>query len=908
MSNRDPWWEYNRTVQTLGVAFAYALTGHLGLLFATPPGYATPIWPASGIALGAFLLFGARIWPGVFLGSFLVHVWIGFDPSSFANLLVPLGIGLGATLQAALGAFLIRRFAGFPNALASEGEILRFYLWAAMSCSISTAIGTTALLIAHVIPASGFLINAGTWWIGDVMGVLIVTPLVLTWLARPREYWRNRQAMITVSLTASLLVSVLMVAFGAKWERERLVLKFDRYATDLASALNKNLAGYMGVLRSLQSYYVASQKIERREFQAFVAQSLIDYPAIRALSWNPLIPDPERERFEREIRQEGFPTFKITEQDDDGNFIPAARRPHYAAIQFIEPLAINENVLGYDASSDPVRRKALEQARDLGHPAVTGPTTLIQETGDQVGVVVFLPVYRYGLPNHTAADRRDYLAGYMAAVLHIEEMMHGFMADKKDDGIMHRLIDPSASSGNQILFRCQESIDTRLPMALESGFSRSQPLLHKTVAVPFGGRQWDLEITATQEYLAGNRVAHTWLTLTVGLLLTSAIGAFALLISGRNLQLRRLVAERTRERDRTRNHMELVLGSAGDGICGMDRDGNTTFANPAALRIIGLSESELVGRRQHDILHHSREDGTPYPADECPVHATLDDGEIRHVEDDVFWRTDGSSFPVEYTCTPIKAGDDVTGAVVVFRDIADRKRAEKALAASNKELQSFAYALSHDLKEPLRMISSYLGLINKRLGREKQQEVSEFMGYAVDGAQRMSRMISDLVHYSRVDSEAADLIVVSMPKVLQQALGNLSVAIDEKAARIDLPPDLPDVLGDHSQLVRVFQNLIGNGLKYHHPERAPVIEISVARDNGQWTWAVRDNGIGIDPEHFERIFGVFQRLHGQGQYEGMGIGLAVVKRIIERHGGHIWVQSEPDKGSTFLFTLPPVDS
>jgi len=240
--------------------------------------------------------------------------------------------------------------------------------------------------------------------------------------------------------------------------------------------------------------------------------------------------------------------------------------------------------------------------------------------------------------------------------------------------------------------------------------------------------------------------------------------------------------------------------------------------------------------------------------------------------------------------------------------IAARKRTEELLAKktaelqrSNQELEQFAYVASHDLQEPLRMVSSYVQLLARRYKGKLDQDADEFIDFAVDGATRMQRLINDLLLYSRVGTRGKPFEPTDSYQALAAALDNLQLAIQDNNATVTHDP-LPAVMADGSQLVQLFQNLIGNAIKFHGTEK-PLVHVGARRQDNEWVFSIRDNGIGIAPENFERIFVIFQRLHGRGEYPGTGIGLAVCKRIIERHGGKIWLESEPGKGTTFHFTL-----
>ena len=248
---------------------------------------------------------------------------------------------------------------------------------------------------------------------------------------------------------------------------------------------------------------------------------------------------------------------------------------------------------------------------------------------------------------------------------------------------------------------------------------------------------------------------------------------------------------------------------------------------------------------------------------------------------------------------------DRLAAVAAERERAEAvlARANGELARSNAELQQFAYVASHDLQEPLRMVSSYTQLLAKRYRGKLDADADEFIGYAVEGVTRMQQLIDDLLAYSRIGSQSKPLEPTDVGEVLRRTLANLEVAIAECGAEVVATTPMPTVLADPVQLTQVFQNLIGNALKYR-AAATPRVEISAEARGGEWLFAVRDNGIGIAPEYFERIFLIFQRLHSRAEYPGTGIGLAITKRIVERHGGRIWVQSAPGEGATFTFTIP----
>ena len=253
--------------------------------------------------------------------------------------------------------------------------------------------------------------------------------------------------------------------------------------------------------------------------------------------------------------------------------------------------------------------------------------------------------------------------------------------------------------------------------------------------------------------------------------------------------------------------------------------------------------------------------------------------------------------------TAAEAHDDI------HQEVKQRRRMEKKLKQtmtelkrSNDELQQFAYVASHDLQEPLRMVASYVQLLAKRYRGKLDQDADDFINYAVDGAVRMQGLINDLLAYSRVGTRGRPFESSDLDEIFERAVGNLQASVVETGAQIDHEP-LPTLVVDRVQFTQLFQNLVGNAIKFHN-DTPPHVQVAAERKNGEYILSVKDNGIGIDPEYADRIFMIFQRLHDRSEYKGTGIGLAICRKIVERHGGRIWVESEPGQGATFYFTVP----
>ena len=328
-----------------------------------------------------------------------------------------------------------------------------------------------------------------------------------------------------------------------------------------------------------------------------------------------------------------------------------------------------------------------------------------------------------------------------------------------------------------------------------------------------------------------------------------------------------------------------------------DYEGRITNVNLTDLKMMGYTAEEMIGQF---MWNFNIEGEMARKQILAKLAGTLPPG--RNLER-TYRRKDGTTFPVLIEDRLIlDEQGEIKGIRCTIQDITDRKRAEEELARSNKELEQMAYVASHDLQEPLRMVTSYVQLLARRYKGKLDGEADEFIGFAVDGAARMQQLINDLLTYSRVGTKGREFEPTDCEIILEQALENLQIAIEEKNATVTHDP-LPTVLADSVQLGQLFQNLIGNAIKFQGPE-SPHVHVSASRNENGWVLSVRDNGIGIAPEYAERIFVIFQRLHTREKYPGTGIGLAVCKKIVERHGGRIWVESKPGKGAAFYFTLP----
>jgi PAS domain S-box-containing protein len=598
------WTLPSSVVAALALATAYGVAGKLSLLLAIPPGYATAIWPPAGIGLAGILIGGARVWPGIWLGSFLVNIWTALDAATpgalRTSVAIPTMIATGAVVQALVGAFLVRRVVGFPSPLTRGRDIGAFLvLGGPISCLISVTVGVTALVVSGQIPWAMFAISWGTWWVGDTLGVLIVTPLILSWLAEPRQIWHRRRLSVALPLVGALALAIGVFMYTRAQERERLTLLFEQQATTLTQTFRNRLNEYLDVLYALERFYASAPEFSRQAFHTLVQRAFARHPGLHALSWDRRVLDEQREVYEAAMRREGYLDFQVTEQDAHGQLVRAARRPEYVVVSYIEPSASNEQALGFDVASAPNRLDALQQARETGQPSATGPLTLEQEPSSPFGWLIFLPIYGWGLPRATVEERRQHLHGYVTGVFQIGAMVDAALQGLDREGIALRIEDEAAPTGQRVLYASSGRAQSGTGQALDKERGEEPTGMRWEAAVELAGRRWALRFAPTLTYLAARQSLQPWVVLGGGLMFTSLLGTFLLVVTGRTAIIEQLVAERTAQlaaSQREEERLLMVVEAAPNAMLMIDQAGTIVLANLQAGALFGYPRTALLGQ------------------------------------------------------------------------------------------------------------------------------------------------------------------------------------------------------------------------------------------------------------------------------------------------------------------------
>lgn len=528
------------------IAFCYYVTGRLGLLLAVPPGYATAVWPPSGLALAVLLCLGRRYWPGIMLGSFCVNVFISFDVTNQATMFVSASLAVviatGAVLQAVAGASLVRHFISIPNTLDRARDIcLLVILGGPVSCLVNASLSTTTLALSGAASWENYGFHWFTWWIGDSIGVIVFTPILLLLLETGGLVTRNRKIMVSLASCAVFMLAILAFFWASHADHKNQQLTFERHAIDLKERVLDHLGGYVMMLPSIRNFFAASDYVSPEEFHTFVKDNYESDWGIYALSWNQRVTDEERASFENDMRLKKAADFAIRDMNDSGAFVPAPKRSQYMPVTYVEPFALNKEALGYDTYVEPRRKTALDEARQSGAFVATEKTEIVQDNLKKAAFIVYQPVYKNSDAPEAERIQPDNVRGYVAGVFLFSEVFKNtsFLAAKKN--IMFTLRDGGVEPGQSLLYDSCSAGKQNCPSKILASHNSLQ--WQETLA--FAGRSWIMQVLPDSDYPALRHNWYTWLVLSGGVLFAGMLGAFLLLVTGQTDSVQKMVHEKT---------------------------------------------------------------------------------------------------------------------------------------------------------------------------------------------------------------------------------------------------------------------------------------------------------------------------------------------------------------------------
>ena len=875
-------------VASLLTAIAYALAGMAALALAVPPGYASPLYPAAGVALGSVLIFGRRTGPGIALGAFCVNLLVssGHGALQAAAFVIPLIVALGATLQALAGAALIKRFVRQPLELAEPRDVVLFLGTSALSCLVSTSVGTLGLWLTGTLAPAALPFSWATWLIGDLLGVLIATPILLTLFGRPRAAWAPRRLSVGLTLALVTMLLTLGILQVARWNNERVQAAFDRDATGASSALAAQLREPMHALEALHSVFVASEEVTRGEMHV-ATQSWLASGTLDTLGW------AER------VRQ--------------GDTLATAGRTVGAdvlTVRYIEPRERNAAVLGTDLLSTAAARASIEATRNSGQAVATAGFVLTPPGAvpEQIGVAIYQAIYNSltPAPPQRHADTR----GVVFVTLRMNDQLNS-LRPRIPAYLRLCVVDTSAGQA-------------RRRLAGPAGCESVAPALLDLRPLQYAGRDWELRVFAEPGALPDPHGADVWLFALVGLLSTAMLGGFLLTLTGRARRVETAVRERTaalqaemRERGvaeaalrESEQRFRNILNNVPIGVVYTDLSGQIKQANPRFCELTGYGEQELLELRPID--YTSAED----VAQDAGLTAQLVRGEIpmyrRHKR---YISKSGGTVWVQASVSLLRDAQGQPRRIVgVAEDITEHlkleaaERAREAAEASNRAKSEFLSRMSHELRTPLNAMLGFAQLLELDQRHPLSPNQQPWVSQIQQAGWHLLEMINDVLDLSRIESGNLRLHTETLNLGELLAATVAMVEGDARQRRILIIQELGEgtafVLGDSTRVKQILTNLLSNAVKYN--EDAGRIHIA-SRVSGHDTVeiAVTDTGLGMTPRQLAELFQPFNRLgRERSSQQGTGIGLVISQRLAELMGGSLRARSLSGQGSSFMLTLP----
>ncbi|MGI9212351.1 MAG: CHASE domain-containing protein [Methylococcaceae bacterium] len=908
------------------VALSYYLAALLGLSLAIPPGYATALWPPSGIALGAVLVWGYRILPGVYLGAFLANLTISLNTATSIDWLPvaanSAGIAIGSTLQAALITLAIKRWVGYPNPLIHNHEVMRFYaLSGPLGCLVSASFSMVLLWLTGAISLENLPRNWLTWWLGDAMGVLVFTPIVLALFGKPRGAWRFRRRTLALPLVVSFAVMAGFFVYAQQFETNRQRAELGVLTSTAGDLVQNAVTRHLEELYTVQGLFHATGQVTRDQFERFTIPAIRRNPGIQGFSFNVWVKADQRARFEADQRKSNREDFEITEKNSAGQFVKARSYPDHVVVTYIEPFSSNGKALGYDIGSEPLRRAAIDQAIATGRLSATAPIRLVQETGQQKGILVLLPVRKN--PNLSEPDSTGGgdIAGFVVEVLRIGDVIENALSAMGDKRRLVKIEvrDRDAIRGNDFLYT-----DTGLAATFADA-------LNQTNLLDVGGRRWELTSTVVGEMPGAS--LNTFYVLLGGAGFTAVLGLLLMTLSGRTLGMEAEVKVRTAELSRKNLRLTEEIRHRQE-VEGALRESETRFRSMADSAPVLVFTSTANGFRDYFNRQWQQFTGRLQEPDTYSGWQ-----EVFHPEDLASYLTlitraaqDQQPYTLNYrlrsasgeyrwfldsSAPRFGAGQAFMGFISSCIDITDIQKSQAAMQQAkevaeraNTVKSEFMANLSHELLTPMNAI---LGLSQLLLSDALPEEPRSHLQKIELSARNLLVLLNTLLDFSTLESGQMkiDTAKFSLKDLMGKLIAQTQQAASSQQLELVVKQDstVPELLmGDSSRLSQVLANLLSNAVKFTERGRIElgcVLEKQI--EDSVWiTFTVSDTGIGMASEQINSLFSAFSQADGSStrKYGGTGLGLTVAQRLTQHMGGDIQVQSTLGIGSQFTVTLP----
>ncbi|MDP9044716.1 MAG: CHASE domain-containing protein [Pseudomonadota bacterium] len=888
----------------------YALLGLASLPLAIPPGYATPLFPAAGVALASVLIFGRGMLAAVVLGSLgmnTVVAWVQHR-HGYAAAAVCGAVALGAALQAQVGAALVRRYVARPLTLSAPREIGAFVVSALVSCLVHTGIANTVLWLHGDLPTSELALSLSTWWIGDLFGVIIATPIALAFVGRPAQAWRLRR--LSVGLTMALVTALLAMGIRqvVQWNEDRIQTAFDNDAANAIRALKSQLREAPEALEAMHGLFMSVDDVSPLDMQ-LATRAWLAPGWLQAIAWSQRVARVDVPSFEARARaQPGQETYRVFDRTGP-TAARSAPEEDAVALRYIEPRATNAGAVGLNLMSIAAPRAAIEATRRTGQPAATAGFRLAQTPvrEDQLGVVLYQAIY---VPRVPAPDQRsDAMRGVVSVVLGMQDQL--------------RALDSEVPAYLALCLLDVTPGTAPVRLGGPAGCEHGQSALQRMSELPYFGRLWQVHVTVAPGREPHMHSADVWLFTLVGLLSTSMLGAFLLTVTGRTQRIESAVLERTaalqaevREREvaeaalrESEQRFRNILDNVPIGVIYTDLEGRVRQANPRFCELTGYAIDELLRMDRASYTHPD-----DVPQDDA-LMGQLVRGEIpmfrRHMR---YIARGGTTVWVQATVSLLRDAQGRPRSVVgVVEDITDDLRLEKAerareaAEASNRAKSEFLSRMSHELRTPLNAMLGFAQLLELDTRHPLTDTQRPWVSQIEQAGWHLLEMINDVLDLSRIESGNLRLQIqtLALDDLLDAALAMLAGDAAQRGITItrDPVPASATLQGDPTRVKQILTNLLSNAIKYN-VDGGRVHVGTRLRGPEAVEVSVTDTGLGMTPAQLAELFQPFNRLgRERSGTQGTGIGLVISQRLAELMGGSLHARSVVHQGATFILTL-----
>ena len=906
------------------LALAYALLGAAGLTLAIPPGYASPVFPAAGLALACVLWFGRRALFSIWLGSALLnlsHAWIGGTLNA-ATAAVAAVIATGAIVQAWAGGWLVNRWQGSSwRDPARKQDAFGFLLGGGvLACVLSASISVTGLYVAGIIERGDFLFTWWNWYVGDALGIIVLAPLTLCLLQGSGGLWSEQSRRIIIPMLLTLGLVVLAFYGATRWERYVQDSQLQADSEAVTRQINDRLITHREVLYSLRHFIEATPNFSFGQFEQFTKITLQDNPDIFAMSFNDLITAEKRLAFEKMMSGlSPLGAFQITERDSQRRLIRAAARPEYVAVRYIVPLVNNKPAVGFDIYAEPIRRAAIERVRASKSMAVTSPIQLVQEQKKRVGILELLPVV--SVPAAGATEEKARLLGFAVAVVKVDEMIEIATRGHVPAGLAFQLTDPQAPGGQGLLYRSDAQGTANKPLAQAA---------HWKTVLRMGDRDWTLSIYTTAIYRQQNRSWMAWIVGLVGIMFAALLQI--LINMRRNLE------------ESLQREVDVYKTLAEKSFTGVFviQGGLFVYITEQAANSYGYDVAALIGTRPGRFVFPEDYENMCSMAIDMIKGKRTTPYEYRVITKDnaVHWIMETVS-PIIFNGRPAVLGNCI--------DITERRHREIHDLHSRKleSVGQLAAGIAHEINTPIQFVGDNIqfmkgafqdilslsatlnavkndDLSNPAVARDLlssiqeiekkidldflKEEIPQAIEQSLDGLQRVSRIVQAMREFSHPGGKNKSDLDIN--KAIESTI---TLSRNEWKYSADLTttlaPDLPIVQGYPADFNQVILNLILNAAQALQEKvgkegsKKGRIEISTRQDGNEVEICIRDTGPGIPPEAQSRVFDPFFTTKAVGK--GTGQGLAIAQNIVvQKHGGKLYFETKPGEGTVFYIRLP----